>query len=321
MAIRRDLIRLLAFSSTPCIFSKLSQDGTDVIRRILASTIMNSLAVRHVFLLVRKSVAKYKFLAPYLGDTAKDEVPWQLVRSKMRDVWRQLFASMRHFAKAFEAFAAERQREEVACGNANCTLRGLRLDFWKCAGCEVLYFCSFACQKIAWKTQGHREMCNGYQDKRAHSRISSLDAEYMARIARDGIRKTVSRTLTNARRCTNTSFDEHAILIPLVEEHRIASFGIPFSDWELAKQEVNPFVYRLYPEDTSLFKIKSRRRKDGLEDIGEEFVDVNVKVKYAVGSETRSIFFSRPFPRLFSKAGCAPAAGSTIFLRIMVDNA
>ncbi len=125
------------------------------------------------------------------------------------------------------------------------------------------------------------------------------------------------------RRCTNTSFDEHAILISLVEEHRIASFGISFFDWELAKQEVNPFVYRLYPEDTSLFKIKSRRRKDGLEDIGiEEFVDVNIKVKYAVGSETRSIFFSTPLPKAIFEGRSVPACcGSTIFLRITVDNA
>lgn len=130
----------------------------------------------------------------------------------------------------------------------------------------------------------------------------------MARIARNGVRETVYGALTNIR-LEHAPFDDRAILISFVEEELegAASFGISFFDWELEKRELQPVVYRLCPEDTSTLKITPQECEEGLQGTEvEEDVEIVVKVKYSVGSEIRSIYFSTPISKaIFEGRMCA----------------
>jgi len=220
--------------------------------------------------------------------------------------------AVRHHSKALEAFSSERKVEEISCGNSNCCLRGPRSDLRKCAGCEVIYFCSPACQTIAWREQGHKQICTSYREKREHSGISSLDADYLARTARNDIRKSTFGAMSKLRSDPlSIPFNERYVAISYAEgttkERNIDSFSTTFFNWEVVKRDIDPFVYRLPCADVFPFEISPRRSRNGnrfIED--EENVEVLIMVKYKLGSGHRSIFFSTPLRKaVFEGRMCA----------------
>ncbi len=115
-ALRSGLLRFLAFSSTPCVLSKLGSTMADVIRSLLTHSLVGSLVVRQVFLSTRKAVAKHRTLAHYLEDGV---MPSQLADSEVRDAWSTLFLTLGHHTRALELFSSERKCEEVACENVS----------------------------------------------------------------------------------------------------------------------------------------------------------------------------------------------------------
>ncbi|KAH8114135.1 hypothetical protein DFH11DRAFT_1743753 [Phellopilus nigrolimitatus] len=55
----------------------------------------------------------------------------------------------------------QEHHEESACGNPQCNKRGPTHIFKRCAGCKISLYCSKSCQKVDWKTHGHRASCSG----------------------------------------------------------------------------------------------------------------------------------------------------------------
>ncbi len=145
-----------------------------------------------------------------------------------------------------------------------------------------------------------------------HSGISSLDADYLARTARNDIRKSTFGAMSKLRSDPlSIPFNERYVAISYAEgttkERNIDSFSTTFFNWEVVKRDIDPFVYRLPCADVFPFEISPRRSRNGnrfIED--EENVEVLIMVKYKLGSGHRSIFFSTPLRKaVFEGRMCA----------------
>lgn len=126
------VIRLLAYSSTPSILSRLGKDGEIYIRDILRNVLVKSVRIRRVLLATRRATAKIKILAPYVDrNSSITGVPPQLSESPLNDVWEDFLTTIRHHLKALDIFVSERKTEEISCGNVRrrTHFRVLETDF------------------------------------------------------------------------------------------------------------------------------------------------------------------------------------------------
>ncbi|KLO12940.1 hypothetical protein SCHPADRAFT_392457 [Schizopora paradoxa] len=312
-ALHCGLIRLLAYASTPAILSRLGKDGEIYVRDIIRNVLSKAVRIRQVLLATRRAVNKIKIMAPYADrNSTMSGVPEQLSESPLNDVWEDFLQSIRHHLKALEIFSSERKMEEIQCGNMHCRLRGFRSDFQKCAGCEIVYYCSTECQSVAWRGQDHKHACAAYQEKRDQGGISTLDADYLARSARNDIRKSTYGAMSKLRSDPlSIPFNERYVAISYAEnstkERNIDSFSTTFFNWEVVKRDINPFVYRLPCSDPYPFEITPKRVQDvETPSSYEEDVEVLIMVKYRLGNSHRSIFFSTPLKKaVFEGRMCA----------------
>lgn len=143
------------------------------------------------------------------------------------------------------------------------------------------------------------------------SGITTLDADYLARSARNDIRKSTFGAMSKLRSDPlSIPFNERYVAISYAEgsskERNIDSFSTTFFNWEVVQRDIDPFVYRLPCADPFAFEISPKR----IQELGapqyEEDVEVLIMVKYRLGSSHRSIFFSTPLKKaVFEGRMCA----------------
>ncbi|KAJ7646437.1 hypothetical protein DFH06DRAFT_1476486 [Mycena polygramma] len=76
-----------------------------------------------------------------------------------RDKWKQFetFADKR--LKIYQHFMDGLTQTIRACDNIECTTIAPNVQFRRCSRCRSSYYCSYECQKLDWRTGGHREHC------------------------------------------------------------------------------------------------------------------------------------------------------------------
>jgi len=230
-------------------------------------------------------------LAPYLKDGYEEKVPRQPAESEVQTVWDLFFAYIQHHVKASEIFSAERKLEEVACENASCSQRGLRSNFRKCAGCEIVYFYSLACKAVAWRVHGHKQACTEYRMRREINGVTFKDVDFLAHLAREDVRKVLYTSLRAPRKPRTGPVYGQAVDLSYQVDHRASRFAISFFDWESVKRKDNPFVHRL-PSSPKFQVIPGKN--DESEDVDD--VEVIIRVRYVLGSETRMIYVADAVP-------------------------
>nr|GAT52134.1 predicted protein [Mycena chlorophos] len=86
--------------------------------------------------------------------------------SSAHGVWDPVYASMCDNLSIAERQSWGSKHPLLHCGskcsNISCP-REVSDDFKKCGGCSTLRYCSVACQKIDWRTGGHRTLCAAYR--------------------------------------------------------------------------------------------------------------------------------------------------------------
>jgi len=243
----------------------------------------------------RNAVTKCRALKPCLDESSgcDEPVPLQLRKSEIWEAWALLFNSIRHHIKASEIFSSERKLEVVACGNASCLRKELRANFHKCAGCESVYFCSMTCHAAAWILHCHKQMCMKYQNQRENMALSSLEVDYLARLAREDVRKSLYHSLTTCREAgvsDEVLADRRAVSLCYAVDEHASCFAVSFFDWEAVKRKDDPFVHHL-PRGPDFPTVA---REDGLEDT--EDVQMIIRVQYGLGRENHSIYVAVPVP-------------------------
>ncbi|KAJ6623709.1 hypothetical protein B0H10DRAFT_1909059 [Mycena sp. CBHHK59/15] len=79
----------------------------------------------------------------------------------------------------------KREGSPVICDNIKCQKTDLKNNFKKCAACNVVYYCSRECQRLAWKS-AHRTICPLAQDQQAGESIKGhrkTDQEFLHYLA------------------------------------------------------------------------------------------------------------------------------------------
>ncbi|KAF7291749.1 MYND-type domain-containing protein [Mycena chlorophos] len=98
---------------------------------------------------------------------------WSLVQGFWHPLYTTMSANLSSAQRLFAGLEHPVFRWGRNCSNLNCP-RAASDDAKKCGGCSMLCYCSVACQKIDWRTGGHRKLCSAYRLLHQHHRRISL---------------------------------------------------------------------------------------------------------------------------------------------------
>ncbi|KAL0566897.1 hypothetical protein V5O48_015102 [Marasmius crinis-equi] len=108
--------------------------------------------VLHRFLIIMKRIERSDYLERDMGVSS----------SRLRECWEDmkneavLLRSVRRNMKSMSSFLTCCRSE---CRPSQCK-NPADLRFFRCAGCSLAIYCSRACQKLAWRLEGHRKECS-----------------------------------------------------------------------------------------------------------------------------------------------------------------
>ncbi|KAJ7153899.1 hypothetical protein C8R43DRAFT_443172 [Mycena crocata] len=108
-------------------------------------------------------------------------------RSPGFDKWQRFCTSTKRSLAVLKF--CEQYVPDKACDNIDCHIIKSKTEFRRCSRCLNVYYCSTDCQKIDWRTGGHRDICGEYNTLRLSARTNLsvrerdflrayLDAEY-----------------------------------------------------------------------------------------------------------------------------------------------
>ncbi|KLO12369.1 hypothetical protein SCHPADRAFT_972337 [Schizopora paradoxa] len=113
--------------------------------------------------------------------------------------WAHLYNEAEHHYAAFERLSEKRKQDIVPCSNIDCDMKSTRSEFQICAGCESVYYCSPACQKIAWREHAHKVECNRlrvlHKEFLDMTGLSVRDTRYLAYFAQESMRTGFNKAL------------------------------------------------------------------------------------------------------------------------------
>ncbi|KAJ7081148.1 hypothetical protein B0H15DRAFT_855175 [Mycena belliarum] len=138
----------------------MNTSPVDIIQLLLGALIYPSVIVRS---------------EPWFGDVRELARDPAFRRSFLGPKWRALvliLAERRIFLRAFDSHVP---RASKLCDSPQCeTTIATEGEFMRCSSCQVVYYCSAACQNMHWKA-GHRSQCAPLRATRTRVSLKACD--------------------------------------------------------------------------------------------------------------------------------------------------
>ncbi|KAJ6517903.1 hypothetical protein C8R47DRAFT_575 [Mycena vitilis] len=163
---------------TICVLSPLLKDGDSQspkqsLRFLLRDVLPKSMMFRSVIKVMKR---EHKEIDP-------DDIDETIMRSYLREEWMS-WVLLLYLRLTIAKFPKEvRGKAGASCDSVACAKRGQKSEFLRCTGCLYVYYCSKACQKVAWPI--HREMCKLKKSSKATGgspMFSDQDAQFLREV-------------------------------------------------------------------------------------------------------------------------------------------
>ncbi|KAJ7675526.1 hypothetical protein B0H17DRAFT_1080622 [Mycena rosella] len=75
--------------------------------------------------------------------------------------WDKFVSLANERLDVFHSYNSGENPSMRACDNMKCSEMGVKSEFNRCGGCQCVYYCSEACQRLDWR-EGHRKACDSH---------------------------------------------------------------------------------------------------------------------------------------------------------------